>query len=64
MITTSFPDDPLLLVEDLPSIVTNHTGYPLGNSANWKLDDTGCVSNYSGCQDMMWSADWTEGYYY
>jgi hypothetical protein len=64
MITTSFPDDPLLLDEDLPSTVTNHTGYTHGNSANWEHGDTGCARNYSGCQDMMWSADRTEGYDY
>ena len=69
MNTSSFPENAELLEEDLPRVVSNHTGYGHDNSANWEHDDTGGASNYSGCQDMMWSAeadhaDWTEGYDY
>jgi hypothetical protein len=69
MYTSSFPDDKALLEDDLPSVITNHTGYSHDNSANWEHDDTGCQSNYSGCADMMLSAeaehgDWSEGYDY
>lgn len=67
MFTSSFPEDKSLLEDDLPQVVTNHTGYGYANSANWEHDDTGCDSNYSGCADMLYSAEaehsgWEEGY--
>lgn len=69
MNTSSFPEDKALIEEDLPKVITNFNGYEHSNSANWEHDDTGCLNNYSGCADMMYSADaehsgWEEGYDY
>jgi hypothetical protein len=49
------------------NIVSNHTGYPHVNSANWEHDDTGSLSNYSGCVDDYENAEaehkgWQKGY--
>jgi hypothetical protein len=62
-------DSAALLHEDLPRVIHNHTGYGQENSANWEHDDTGSLSNYSGCADIFDSASathdgWTEGYDY
>jgi hypothetical protein len=67
--TSWLTEDKALLEEDLPVVIINHTGYGHNNSANWEHDNTGCISNYSGCADIMLSAeaehaDWTEGYDY
>lgn len=49
------------------NIVGNHSGYDYSESANFEHDDTGGTHNFSGCEDMVNSANevhegWTEDY--
>ncbi len=51
------------------SIISNHTGYSHANSSSWEHDDTGDLSNYSGCVDDIMNAEaehqgWEAGYDY
>ena len=69
MNTTSFPSDPELIKPDNELIVANHSGYGYDDSSNYEHDDTGDIHNYSGCQDIIWSAEsehcgWEDGYDY
>ncbi|MDC2890379.1 hypothetical protein [Psychrosphaera algicola] len=69
MNTSSFPQDKSLITDDEPKVISNYNGYGHPNSSNWEHDDTGCINNYAGCEDMSLSAEaehsgWEEGYDY
>ena len=49
--------------------ISNYTVYGYDGSQNFEHDDTGCLMNYSGCEDDVFNAiseheDWQEGYDY
>jgi len=50
-------------------IISNHSGYGCEGGENFEHDDTGCLHNYSGVEDDIFSSyaeheDWQEGYDY
>ncbi|MBZ0330997.1 hypothetical protein KZO25_11790 [Halomonas sp. ANAO-440] len=50
-------------------VIGNHSGYPYSGSENFEHDDTGCILNYSGVEDIIFSSfaennNWEEGYDY
>ena len=57
------------MFDDDGYIPSNHSIYGYKGSENYEHDDTGCIHNYSACEDMIFDAicehdGWQEGYDY
>lgn len=48
--------DTITGLDDHPIVVSNHSGYDMEGSANFEHDDNGCLHNYSGVEDDVFSA--------
>ena len=60
---------PLLGNTEEAAVTANHSIYGYKGSENYEHDDTGCIHNYSGVEDDVFSAfadneGWSEGYDY